>query len=50
MTYLLNDRTHALARAWQVISDLVLAIAVVWALPLSLAIAAGLLKLLWNAL
>ena len=46
----LNDRSHVLARGWQLISDLVLAIAVVWALPLSFAIVTGLLRLLWNAL
>jgi hypothetical protein len=40
----------ALARASQIASDLVLAIALVWALPLSLAIVTGLLRLLWNAL
>ena len=50
MTGSLKNRSQVLARGWQVVSDLVLAIAVVWALPLSLAIVTGLVRLLWNAL
>jgi hypothetical protein len=45
----LNNRWQGLAGWWQVASDLVLAIALVWALPLSLAVVTGLLRLLWNA-
>ena len=36
--------------ASQVASDLVLAIALVWALPLLLAIVTGLLRVFWNAM
>ena len=50
MTGALNTGSRGFARGWQVVSDLVLAIAVVWALPLSFAIVTGLLRLLWNAM
>jgi hypothetical protein len=39
-----------LARAWEVASDIVIATALVWALPLLIAAAAALLSLLLGAL
>ena len=36
-------------RALEIAGDLVLAVALVWALPLALAVAAALLRLAWSA-
>jgi hypothetical protein len=49
MTGSFNNRSQTLG-GWEIASDLVIAIAVVWALPLSLALVTGLLRLVRNAM